>query len=416
MKTNLLLVLLVLFGFEKLFSQNDYPSPRKGTTLIKIDTAFYMFGGEVPNSKKLLFNDLRKYDPERNHWLQDPPANNPPSPRSYHSAVAYNGKMYVYGGYTNSGISNELWEYDPSSRMWSQKAITGASIPERFQHSAVLSGNYMYIVGGNNGQNILADGYKIDLNTFNATQMPLFMGGAPATNGMAATSLNNNVYFFGGNNNIGSSNQIVYYNTQYNYYSFPNSGGFQFGFGFAGAANASNNEAFIAGGSSSSKSLLHSIYKYNATTEQKILITNNIPAGEYFNVFIMHIDSISGKNFDTSFYFWGLIDYATFYKYDLATELTTQFDTISNSWITVQISSNNCDNNYFSIFPNPANEVIKIITNKTEFKIELINIFGQIVLNDYNTAEINVNGLAPGIYFLKISGNNFTKQEKIVIN
>jgi hypothetical protein len=64
--------------------------------------------------------------------------------RQYHSAVEYNGKMYVFGGY-NGSYFNTLWEYDITNDTWTQKT-SGATV--RNAHSAVEYNGKMYIFGG----------------------------------------------------------------------------------------------------------------------------------------------------------------------------------------------------------------------------------------------------------------------------
>jgi len=69
----------------------------------------------------------------------------------------------------------------------------------------------------------------------------------------------------------------------------------------------------------------------------------------------------------------------------------------------------------FSVFPNPANEKIEIQTELGKYEIELINIFGQVLLKEKNAKEINVGDYAPGTYILRINGKNFTSQERIIV-
>ena len=68
-----------------------------------------------------------------------------------------------------------------------------------------------------------------------------------------------------------------------------------------------------------------------------------------------------------------------------------------------------------TIFPNPANEKINIQTTETEFQIELINIYGQVVLKEKNTKEINVSKFSQGTYILRLSGEQFSIQRKVII-
>jgi hypothetical protein len=62
-----------------------------------------------------------------------------------HSAVVYNGKMYVFGGHDDNDSYNDLWEYDFESDSWVWKSE--GSTP-RDTHSAVVYNGKMYIFGG----------------------------------------------------------------------------------------------------------------------------------------------------------------------------------------------------------------------------------------------------------------------------
>lgn len=54
-------------------------------------------------------------------------------------------------------------------------------------------------------------------------------------------------------------------------------------------------------------------------------------------------------------------------------------------------------------------------TELKKYEVELINVFGQVLLKEENANKINVDAFAPGTYILKISGDNFTRQERIIV-
>jgi len=65
-----------------------------------------------------------------------------PSILNQHSAIEYNGKMYIFGG------SHNVWEYNISTSAWTQRA-SGATA--RQYHTAIGYNGKMYICGGSNG-------------------------------------------------------------------------------------------------------------------------------------------------------------------------------------------------------------------------------------------------------------------------
>jgi len=69
----------------------------------------------------------------------------------------------------------------------------------------------------------------------------------------------------------------------------------------------------------------------------------------------------------------------------------------------------------FSIYPNPASDVLHISTDVNIDNISVINNVGQEVLNadsfDRNTNSFNISTLSKGVYFIKLSAN--TKKQNI---
>ena len=60
---------------------------------------------------------------------------------------------------------------------------------------------------------------------------------------------------------------------------------------------------------------------------------------------------------------------------------------------------------YYSVYPNPAEDLINIDGLSNE-KVSVINLFGQTVIEEDNTNELNITGLSEGTYLLKISKEN----------
>ena len=79
-------------------------------------------------------------------------------------------------------------------------------------------------------------------------------------------------------------------------------------------------------------------------------------------------------------------------------------------------------NDNLSVYPNPSNGEFTInIGNETMSKIHVFDISGKLVFSDkiVNKTEnhtLNLSYLTNGIYILKLSNNEYTKQTKLVIN
>ncbi len=81
-----------------------------------------------------------------------------------------------------------------------------------------------------------------------------------------------------------------------------------------------------------------------------------------------------------------------------------------------EIEENNVENG-INIYPNPANDIIKIlnINNLSVKKIEITDITGRILMNLGNVEEINVSNLPNGQYFIKIDDGESTVIRKFSV-
>jgi hypothetical protein len=74
---------------------------------------------------------------------------------------------------------------------------------------------------------------------------------------------------------------------------------------------------------------------------------------------------------------------------------------------------------YFKIYPNPANDILNIDTKQTieVTSINIYNALGQIVLvipNAQQTKSVDVSGLKTGNYFVKINSDKVSSSVKFV--
>ena len=123
------------------------------------DNKVWIFGGE--NSNEKVTNTVYVYDINAklsdNEWMliNNDQYNSIPNPRSGHTAVVWNGFMYVFGGNLGPkfGVSNDMWKYDLNGiygkNAWSQIKYKGDIIPEkRTKHSCVVYKEFMILYGG----------------------------------------------------------------------------------------------------------------------------------------------------------------------------------------------------------------------------------------------------------------------------
>ena len=92
---------------------------------------------------------------------------------------------------------------------------------------------------------------------------------------------------------------------------------------------------------------------------------------------------------------------------------TPEFLTVSVG--TVGIEETNV--NEFSIYPNPVNSTLNINGGNTEYSYVMFNGMGQMVANGnaQGNEQIDVNDMAKGVYFLRITTGTQVRVEKVVV-
>ena len=71
----------------------------------------------------------------------------------------------------------------------------------------------------------------------------------------------------------------------------------------------------------------------------------------------------------------------------------------------------------FAIYPNPVNNTLYVSSGNTDFSYEMFNGMGQKVAsgNATGNAQINVNDMTKGIYFLRLTTGTQVRMEKVVV-
>ena len=91
-------------------------------------------------------------------------------------------------------------------------------------------------------------------------------------------------------------------------------------------------------------------------------------------------------------------------------------------WI-VKLSSltntdENVDNRDFILHPNPAEDIVNVVfQNKGNYRLKITNLNGNEMQNldlGSNSTQIDISGYPSGIYFITVSGKDFSKSKKII--
>src|SRR5258707_8341483 len=137
----------VLDAWTTLTSMN---TTRAGAAAAVIDDGIFVIGGRQstggPCSGGPYLDTVEKYDIDTDAWS---PVASLPSARSDLAAVAHGGKIYVFGGCSDTGVTKEVDIYDPQTNTWT----TGAMPMPTARASLVAghSGDNVYAIGGTDG-------------------------------------------------------------------------------------------------------------------------------------------------------------------------------------------------------------------------------------------------------------------------
>jgi N-acetylneuraminic acid mutarotase len=150
----------------------NQPSPRANFSLTSLPNGdMLMFGGEFcDGTSTTVYNDVLRWNVEKNEWKQIESLNTPP-PRCSHQAVYFNDKLYIFGGeYATLDQFHhyrDLWSFDPKTQTWTEIHPTGDLPSARSGHRMCVWRGYMVLFGGFYEQ-------KRDMNWYNDTYIYSF--------------------------------------------------------------------------------------------------------------------------------------------------------------------------------------------------------------------------------------------------
>ena len=135
------------------------PGARDGHTACVIGKYMYIFGGYEEETDRFS-QDVYVLNLETFDWSFLPVNGSPPLWRDFHSAVAIDGKMFVFGGRSdvngpyhtqNEIYHNEIKYLDTNTCTWIMPNTKGNHPIGRRSHSSFVYKRKIYIFGGYNG-------------------------------------------------------------------------------------------------------------------------------------------------------------------------------------------------------------------------------------------------------------------------
>lgn len=134
-------------------TQGTSPEPRQGHSAIRYQNSMVVFGGEHNTTQQTL-SDVHVLNIDTWTWTKPPISGTIPTPRSFHTAMLFNNKMLVWGGYEQAEDSAyqfsdvDLHLLDLQTWEWSQITPSGTPPEPRSHQSAVLFKDKLLIDGG----------------------------------------------------------------------------------------------------------------------------------------------------------------------------------------------------------------------------------------------------------------------------
>lgn len=118
----------------------DKPTPVHSVQAAVLGGKIFVPGGERADGT--ISAQLEVYDPIGQSWEQRASL---PSARSGYGLVAFEGRLYLFGGWDGSGARAETYEYDPTTDRWSMLAAMPTA---RAYPAAVAVDGKIYVLGG----------------------------------------------------------------------------------------------------------------------------------------------------------------------------------------------------------------------------------------------------------------------------
>lgn len=155
-----------------------------------------------------------------------------PFQRYGHTAVAFEDKVFIWGGRNDEMVCDILFCFDTKTQRWSTPEVYGSLPGARDGHSACIVDHFMYIFGGfeENVDQFSCDVHCLNLLTMEWRYVQTF-GSPPSYRDFhSATVINDKMYIFGGRGDIHSPYhsqeeiycpKIVYLDLKTNHWHMP---------------------------------------------------------------------------------------------------------------------------------------------------------------------------------------------------
>lgn len=134
------------FKLETILDDYAYPEARNNHILKKINSKFYLFGGQ--NNYGYL-KDFWSFDAETEKWTEINSKGQVPTSRHLFAADSFGDSLVIFGGESSAGLLNDIYMYNAIINTW--MSILSESLTQPTSRKAscmVYKMPYIYIFGG----------------------------------------------------------------------------------------------------------------------------------------------------------------------------------------------------------------------------------------------------------------------------
>lgn len=176
----------------------DKPTPVGDVQAVVLGERIFVPGGMAASGKSV--SVLEAYSPRLNRWEALKPM---PAAVSGYALAAFEGRLYLFGGWDGAVYSAAVYSYNPADDTWQTHTVLPQA--RAFSTAAVVESK-IYVIGGFDGQQALRDQFVYFPDRDRNNDQP-WEQRAPLPEGrygMGCTVLANMIYLVGG---LGDANQ-----------------------------------------------------------------------------------------------------------------------------------------------------------------------------------------------------------------
>ncbi|GIY19854.1 kelch domain-containing protein 3 [Caerostris darwini] len=154
---------LITFTWQELNTSGALPSERDFHTASAFGNRMYIFGGRsFENLHDYYPNDIVYLDVDTLMWIKPVCSSANPCGRRSHSAIVYNGEIYIFGGYDGKQEKhmNDVHKYNPVTSVWTELKFLGTPPSPRRRHCSIIVDDLLYLFGGSSPTYIIDGGVE----------------------------------------------------------------------------------------------------------------------------------------------------------------------------------------------------------------------------------------------------------------